>query len=274
MAIIDGGSSTSNKANVDANYNLQVRTPLSGTQAGFVAIASEVDAGSVTGNRVVRPYDASWDSRLRVGVDIPLFIDRFAGSVQNTTLYSWTVTTMANTQLTGWLSLNSAASAAASAVSVVRSWRHFSVLPTFGTTFSCYAQFSQLPTVNNTCEWGLGLATTTAAPTDGVFFRYNAAGEFRAVISSNSTGSYQETTVLIPNAATLVGQNTTHRFQIGIQADIANFWIDNVLVAAHHQKIAINGVTHGANANPAPDCDGVATAATAKKTPPHRRHRS
>lgn len=227
MAVIEGGSNTANKANVTPTYDLQVRTPIIASGAGFVTIAAEVDAGTVTGSRVVRAFDASWDSRLRVGVDVPLFIDRFAGAAQNSTLYSWTVTTMANTQSAGWLTLNSANSIATSAVSRVSSWRSFPVLPTFGTTFSCYAQFAQNPVVNNQCEWGLGIAATTAAATDGVFFRYNLAGEFRAVSVTNQG----ENTVLIPNAATLVGQSTTHRFSIGIQADVANFFIDNVLVA-------------------------------------------
>lgn len=233
MAIIDGGSNTANRANVDSNYNLQVNTPLLASGAGFITIAAEVDAGSQTGRRVVRPFDASWDSRLRVGVDIPIFIDKFAGSAQNTALYRYAFTTMTATQANGWLTLNANNSTAAGNYCLFRTWRSFQTLPTFGTTYVCYAQMSQLPVANSTLEWGLGIVPEgTGSPTDGVFFRYNSAGEFRAIITSNSTGSYQETTALISNVSTVVGQNLTHQFRIGIQADVANFWIDGILVAS------------------------------------------
>ena len=36
MAVIDGGSSSAGKANVDSNYNLQVNLPTTASQAGYV----------------------------------------------------------------------------------------------------------------------------------------------------------------------------------------------------------------------------------------------
>jgi len=36
MAVIDTGSSSAGKANVDSNYNLQTVTPTTNTQSGFV----------------------------------------------------------------------------------------------------------------------------------------------------------------------------------------------------------------------------------------------
>ena len=54
MAIIDGGSSSAGKANVGATnagtYALNVQTPTDADVAGFVAVAAQNDAGTVTGS--------------------------------------------------------------------------------------------------------------------------------------------------------------------------------------------------------------------------------
>ena len=47
MAIISTGAATAGKADVDANFNLNVVTPQTEIQAGFVQMSSEVDAGTV-----------------------------------------------------------------------------------------------------------------------------------------------------------------------------------------------------------------------------------
>ena len=73
MAQISTGSSTAGKANVDANFNINVVTPQTEDQAGFVQASSEVDAGDVMGARTVRAMEVSHDYRLRVGTDQPLF---------------------------------------------------------------------------------------------------------------------------------------------------------------------------------------------------------
>ena len=232
MAIIDGGLSSLNKANVDANYNLQVRTPISGTQAGFVALEAEIDPGTYNnGVRIVQPLDASYDSRLRVAVDTPLFIDRFAGAAQNTALWNYANTNNTFAQANGWASINATALVAASNYGLLKSYRSFPTWAVFGTSFNCWMQLSQLATTYNTTEWGLGIAATTAAPTDGVFFRLTAAGALNCVISSISTGSYQETYVTAPGGAAYVGQNITHRFTIKCQSDQATFYIDGNVVA-------------------------------------------
>ena len=232
MAIIDGGSNTSNKANVDSNYNLQVRTPMSGVQAGFVTLAAEIDPGSITGSRLVRSLDASYDNRVRASIDTPLFIDRFAGAAQNTALYNYANNNNTFTQSNGWASINATALVAASNYGLLKTYRFFPISPTFGTTFNTYMQLSQPGLTFNTTEWGLGLCATTASPTDGIFFRLTSSNALNCIITSISAGAYAETTVAVPNGANIIGVNTTHRFSIECQADVANFYIDNVLVAS------------------------------------------
>lgn len=232
MAIIDGGLNTANKANVDNYYNLQVRTPLSGIQAGFVTLASEVDPGIFNnGTRIVQPIDASYDGRLRVAIDTPLFVDRFAGAAQNTTLYNYTNTNNTFTQGNGWASINATALAAANNYGLLKTYRSFPTWAVFGTTFNCWLQLSQPGLTYNTTEWGFGIAATTATPTDGVFFRLTSSNELRCIVTSLSTGSYQETYAIVPNGAALIGQNMSHRFTIKCQSDQATFYIDGNVVA-------------------------------------------
>jgi len=232
MAIIDGGSNTVNKANVDANYNLQVRTPLSGVQAGFVTLAAEIDPGTYNNStRIVTPLDASYDSRLRVAIDTPLFVDRFAGAAQNTTLYNYANTNNTFTQANGWASINATALVAASNYGLLKTYRSFPTWAVFGTTLNCWLQLSQPGLTFNTTEWGFGIAATTASPTDGVFFRLTSSNVLNCVISSISTGSYQETAVAVTNGPAIVGQNLTHRFTIKCQSDQATFYIDGNVVA-------------------------------------------
>ena len=232
MAIIDGGLNTANRANVDSYNNLQVRTPLSGIQAGFVALEAEIDPGTWNnGVRVVQALDASYDSRLRVGVDTPLFVDRFAGAAQNTALYNYANTNNTFAQANGWASINATALVAASNYGLLKTYRSFPTWAVFGTTFNAWMQLSQPGLTFNTTEWGFGIAATTTAPTDGVFFRLTSSNVLNCVISSISTGSYQETYVTVTNGPALLGQNVTHRFTIKCQSDQASFYIDGNLVA-------------------------------------------
>ena len=51
---IKSGNNTTGLANVDSNYNLNVVTPTTEIDAGFVQLASERHAGTVTGSRIVK----------------------------------------------------------------------------------------------------------------------------------------------------------------------------------------------------------------------------
>ena len=66
---IKGGSNTTGLANVSDTYELQVVTPQTEINAGFVQLSTEVDAGDVTGTRTVVPPECSDDYRLRIGMD-------------------------------------------------------------------------------------------------------------------------------------------------------------------------------------------------------------
>jgi len=106
MAIIDGGSGSSNKANVDAAFNLNTTLPQVTTPAGveapqYVGAArsfSENDPGTVTGTATLKSTETSLDFRNRVGLDTLLFNDTFNATTQNTSLWNYIFVTLTASQ--------------------------------------------------------------------------------------------------------------------------------------------------------------------------------
>jgi hypothetical protein len=221
------GITSGNGAEVDSNNNLKATGPLVDTQAGFAAMLAENDAGTITGTRSVKAVEISQDFRTRVGVDTMIFNEQFPGAALNTTLWGQALTTMTATVTTGFLNLNAGLSVASAAIARVYSYRHFPIYKTFTTMCEMEVQFTQTPQSNNLCEWGLFIASGTAAPTDGVFFRLTSSATFVCVVNYNGT----ETVSSPLNFSTLVGTNSTRQFLIYAGSTNAKFWIDNILVA-------------------------------------------
>jgi hypothetical protein len=219
--IIRGGSG--NLAEVSGT-NLNVNTP-DQLSAGFVNLSAESDPGSVTLSRRVIQLEASDDFRLRTGMDQTFFNEYFPGTTLNNNLWNQVNLTMANSVAGGFNTLNSGLSVASGGYSFLKTWRHFPVYMSFPTYCEIDLQYTAL-TVGNVMEWGLGLAATNAAPTDGAFFRYTATGEFRAVLNTN--GTEQQSADLV-NVLPPVG--VIKDYLIVLSEKSAEFWINDILVA-------------------------------------------
>ena len=221
------GSTSGNVAEVDANNNLKVNTPTTETQAGFVTLASEIDAGTVTGARLTKALEVSENFRLRVGQDQLIFNDTFGASAYN--INNWTTATSTQTVVAsnGWVTTNNGGSTASGAYSIFRTWRHFPIFKQYTSQLEMNVLFTASPQTNNECIWGLASVSTTAAPTDGAFFRLDTSGLFKCVVVNNSV----ETASSALNFNTLVGTNTTKQFLIYMDSNSAKFWINNILVA-------------------------------------------
>ena len=127
------GNTSGNVAEVDADHNLNVVTPLDPTLAGFVVLAAEADDGYVMGSRTIKALEATEDYRLRVGVDNILFSETFASTTLNTSIWTAATTTMTAVIVNGWMVLNSGSSAAATVDARLQTWRYFPVIGSFGT---------------------------------------------------------------------------------------------------------------------------------------------
>ncbi len=222
--IIKSGSSTS-LASVDTNSNLQVNTPTNPNNSGFITLSTESDDGTATGLRKLISPESSDDFRLRTGIDQTFFNEYFPGTTINGNIWNTLVSGHTITCAGNFANLNG--SVTSGQHSQLRTWRHMPVYMTFPTYCEIDLQFTSAPITNNVREWGLGLAATTADPTDGAFFRVNAQGEFRAVLSvAGSEILSSDITAQLPAV------NTTNDYLIVLSEKIAEYWINDILVAS------------------------------------------
>lgn len=139
------------------------------------------------------------DGRVDVGRDVPLFSDRFVGSAL-ATHNKWAASILTQTVTVA----NGAATLNASAITTVNTYSNLISVPKFrGWTdgalyFHARVRPVNLPQTNALAEVGFGNALTNAAPTDGAFFRWTAAGGFECVV--NRGGSETSTAMTAPAA--------------------------------------------------------------------------
>lgn len=243
MAVIDGGSSSAGKANVDANYNLQVVTPgrtaagvlVGGGEdaAGAVAVFTENDPGEVTGARLVRSPETDSDYRLRVVQDTFLDKESFNYTAQNTGKFSHNFTTLTATVSSAGLLTNSGNITTTTTGMTFGTFAEFPVGIGATATYcetSASVSAATVPT-NVVVDFGLFRrgAANPFAPTDGVYFRANPAGWLGVV---NRGGV--ETTVALPFTPVA---NQNYLFGITLSEKRARFWIDDV----NHGSVEVPG---------------------------------
>lgn len=227
MSIILKSGNSSNLASVNSNNDLQVAIGLTASESsGFVSITAESDPGDVTGTRLVKNLECTDDFRLRVGTDQTFFNEYFPGTTINGNIWNTAATTMTVTQTGNFAILNSGSSVASGAFAQLRTWRHMPAFMSFPVYCEIDLQFSIAPQNNNVVEWGLGLAATTATPTDGAFFRVLSATDFRCVINSAGTETTSDNLI-----SYLPAPATTNDYLIVLSEKTCEFWINDVLVA-------------------------------------------
>ena len=227
MSVIIKSGNSSNLANVSSNNDLQVAVGLTAPEiSGFVSVTAESDPGDVTGTRLVKNLELTDDFRLRVGTDQTFFNEYFPGTTVNGNIWNTLVSTMTLTQASNFAILNAASSVASGAFAQLRTWRHMPAFMSFPVYCEIDLQFSIAPQNNNIVEWGLGLATGVATPTDGAFFRVLSSTDFRCVI--NSAGSETTSVNLI---SYLPDPSTTNDYLIVLSEKTCEFWINDVLVS-------------------------------------------
>lgn len=227
MSVIIKSGNSSNLANVSSNNDLQVAVGLTAPEiSGFVSVTAESDPGDVTGTRLVKNLELTDDFRLRVGTDQTFFNEYFPGTTVNGNIWNTLVSTMTLTQASNFAILNAASSVASGAFAQLRTWRHMPAFMSFPVYCEIDLQFSIAPQNNNVVEWGLGLAATTATPTDGAFFRLLSATDLRCVINSSGTETTSGNLI-----SYLPAPVTTNDYLIVLSEKTCEFWINDVLVS-------------------------------------------
>lgn len=233
MAIIDSGSNSAGKANVDAGYNLNVTlpqaNPITGTAhpeyVGAARMFSENDAGTVTGVPYLKSPETSSDYRLRVGTDTVLFNDTFNATTQNMNLWSYTAATLTCTQPGGYLQFGTVQGTAAAHGAFYRTFQYFPLIGTapLAVEFSGSSNTSSL-VANEAFYAGIGLPSAGGTiPTDGCWFKMTSAGLFGEL--QYNGGSVSQVTLM----NTQIALATNARFTMVIAEDEIEFWVNDVL---------------------------------------------
>lgn len=174
---------------------------------------------------------------LRTSTGSLVFYDQVDGSSINTNLWSPVSDTMVADLASGFIRLNvTSPITTANKYSVLQSVKYIPMYSILELSVDINAMVNVQPQSNLTMELGLGVATTNATPTDGIFFRWNAQAQFQAVINNNGnetasaalsgtiTDSLGGSVVMPPTS------NAVHLFHFEIVEDAVEFFVDDVLV--------------------------------------------
>lgn len=243
MAVqITTGSSTAGKANVTSNYALEVHTPTTEANAGFVQISSENDSGSATLSRFVLSPETDDDYRLRISTDSIWDAETFNYTGVNSFKYKVQNTGFTQAYGSGFLSLNSTGVTTASQAACLTTWKYF---PVFGAD-QTYAEFaltnSASMTSGVTIDAGFFVpGSTPYAPTDGAYIRVTSAGVY-GIINYNgvetSVGPFKATDG-VTNLA--FSANVIYHCVVSVNERSVRFWIDDVLRGTYDVDATGNG---------------------------------
>jgi len=250
MAVIDSGSSSAGKANVDAAYNLQVALPNTHAYIGGVRMHTENDVGDHTGVPYLKSPETSPDYRLRTGVDTVLFNDVFNATLQNTSLWSYTFATLTAAQPgAGTVNFSTVQGTTSAHGAFMRTFQYFPLVNTAPLAIEFYfGQFTAQMVSGEVWLMGIGLPTAaTTVPTDGVWMRLTTAG-LEGVISFNGTPATTSFTVPKPLADFATGQMYKALIVIGERE--VEYWIDDVLIGVQSIPTG-NGVPWLSGSQPA-----------------------
>lgn len=175
---------------------------IASTALADVTVNGQVNVISDGGLQIFDKHAESLDfieGRIDTGRDTPLFADRFVGSaVAAHNKWAQSILTQTATVASGAITLN------ASAITTVNTYSDLMTVPKFrgyvdgALVMRARARPNNLPQTNALAELGFGNVLTTAAPTDGAFFRWTASGGFECV--SNRGGAEQSTSMTAPTA--------------------------------------------------------------------------
>ncbi len=235
MAIEVKSGSSSNVMDVDADKQAKVVLNPDMSKAGYAMLGCRNDEGEFLGASYDANPELDDDYRIRVGVDSIFFSESWAGAALNSAQWTAPVTTMAVAVADSWCRLNSGANAAVNTVARITSYATIPVDPEFPLylRFPLQVVASTVGIANTTWEVGLGFASGTAAPTDAVFLRMNAAGELRIIATYNGTeepGPSIDYTDLV-DGTPLLAVNVTRQMLLAVSASHVELWADDVLIS-------------------------------------------
>jgi hypothetical protein len=170
---------------------------------------------------MTRAADIVASGRTAVATDTLEFYDPIDGTTLNLGLWQAPVATMTIAQAAGYVTLNNGASVASGAAARLSSLGQFAFWGREVLSMQMRAVGANLPQANVVAELGFGIASGTAVPTDGAFYRWTSGGNFQAVI--NNGGSETTQTLTAPS------DMQAHSYRIEIWHRKVLFYLDQAL---------------------------------------------
>lgn len=232
MAVqITTGSSSTGKANVNTNFELEVHTPTTEDQAGFVQISSENDAGQATGSRYCLSPETDDDYRLRAATDSLWDSETFNYAAANTGKHITRLTTFTVSYGSGFFTTNAGSVTTLNSAAMLATYRNFPVFGADNTYAEVNACISNTIVSGTTIEFGFfsNSGTSPFAPNDGAFIRITNAGIVGVVNyggAETTTGTFKTTDGVTD--LTLAANAVSH-FVVSVNEREVEFWIDDVL---------------------------------------------
>lgn len=222
MALITDSTGT-NIADVNSSGRQLVQPPTDGANAGAVFLVGKPDLASPSNTGSITGSSQGLLGTAGVEIDFEL---NFVASAPCTTHYGQYSSTMTGSISSNVMVMNTAGTTTSGSHHQLRTYRSFKVERGADRVWGVRLRLDQPPVANTTVDFGLCLASTTADPTMGAFFRLNSAGELRGVTISNG-GSESTTPVL-----TYSNPTDFHDFVIVIGRSSVTFFIDEVPVGS------------------------------------------
>lgn len=232
MAVIDSGTSTAGKANVDSNYNLNVVTPTDGTQSGYARIGYRRDASTFYSAQV------SEEGGLETRQGRLLFHTNFNGAAAGALInnqYNQQTTTMTLALNAGFLRFNNSAITTINTGASINSWRVFPIEAKATLSASAHIRHTQGAISNKQVDFGFGYydvaANQAAAMNEFIGFRWTQAGALIGVVEYSAGGAPTTVTVNI-NGGVPYSDSAVKRYEVQLSQEQAEFWVDGVYQAA------------------------------------------
>ena len=211
-----------NLVEVDTGNNVQAALTNTASLMGSVKLFSQVDSGD---GSCLKPPETSTDYRMRSGIDTYLFVDYFNNTVQNTSLWKHTFSTMTMTEPgAGVLTCNANSTGTTATGCSLQTWRYFTLIPQAPLCIEIKLELTAAPVVNQIFEFGQFIATTTTAPADGIYWRYSTSGLYGVLNFNNSE-------ILTAQLAASLSIGAPHTLRMIVDTRETAFFIDGLYVA-------------------------------------------
>ena len=231
MAIKIIGDASGNIAEVDANDNLKVNLPTTGTQAGFSRLNYLRDAATS------REANISEEGSLETRQGRLLFHTNFNGAAAGALInnqYNQQTTTQTLTLNAGFLRFNASGITTLNTGCAINSWRTFSTEAKCTLALSAHIRHTFGAIANKQFDFGFGYydiaAGQAAAMNEFAGFRWTQAGALIGVLEYSAGGAPTTVTVNI-NGGVPYSDSVTKRYEVQLSQERVEFWVDCAYVA-------------------------------------------